>query len=110
MSENIELKEPIFKLSIRFSNGEMLHFVVDSAIDSRLITADTRYAVISTVSCQNPNECTDQTVVNLRDVTFVRTERVTLDQLAGEHRTAGLRAAARGVDDKAKTLSYLKFI
>jgi len=109
MSENIELKEPIFKLSVRFNNGETIHYIVDSAIDSRLLTPDTRYAVISSVSCQNPNDCTETTVINLRDVTFVRTERVTLDQLAGEHRMAGIRAV-RGSDDKVKTLSYVKFI
>ncbi|HEY6329027.1 MAG TPA: hypothetical protein VI756_06800 [Blastocatellia bacterium] len=110
MSENIELKEPIFKLSVRFSNGELLSFIVDSPIDSRLITPDTRYAMISTVNCHNPNECTDLTVVNLRDVTFVRTERVTLDQLAAEHRMAGIRVTGRPADEKLKTLSYLKFI
>jgi len=87
----------------------MVHYVVDSPIDSRSITPETRYAVISSVACQNPNECTEQTVINLRDVTFVRTERVTLDQLAAEHRMAGLRASGRG-DDKFKNLSYLKFI
>lgn len=109
MSEAIELKEPIFKLSVRFSNGELLSFIVDSPIDSRLITPDTRYAMISTVNCQNPNECADLTVVNLRDVTFIRTERVTLDQLAAEHRMAGIRITGRA-DDKLKSLSYLKFI
>ena len=51
------------------------------------------------------------TVINLRDVTFIRSERVTTEQLASEHRMAGMRATARTVSgDKIKSLSYLKFI
>jgi len=48
----------------------------------------------------------------LRDVTFIRTERVTIDQLAAEHRAAGLRSTGRSpFDDKLlKTLSQIKFV
>jgi hypothetical protein len=100
MTENIEIKDPIFKLSIRFSGGEVVHYIVNDAIDARLITPETRYAVVSSVSCDN-----------LRDVTFIRSERVTTEQLASEHRMAGMRATARTVSgDKIKSLSYLKFI
>ncbi|HKF56421.1 MAG TPA: hypothetical protein VKJ45_13280 [Blastocatellia bacterium] len=112
MSESIELREPLYKLSIRFSNGELLNFLVRDLIDSRMITTETRYAVISSVSIQDPSQCIDSTVVNLRDVTFIRTERVTLDQLAAEHRMAGIRSGNRSsFDDKLlKTLSHLKFV
>jgi hypothetical protein len=111
MTENIEIKDPIFKLSVRFSGGEVVHYIVNDAIDARLISPDTRYAVVSSVSCDNPNECTDVTVINLRDVTFIRTERVTTEQLAAEHRMAGMRATAPTVSGgKIKSLSYLKFI
>lgn len=112
MSESIELREPLYKLSVRFSNGELLNFLVRELIDSRMISAETRYAVISSVSTQDPSQCIDSTVVNLRDVTFIRTERVTIDQLAAEHRMAGIRSASRpAFDDKLlKTLSQLKFV
>jgi hypothetical protein len=45
-------------------------------------------------------------------VTYFKTERVTLDQLANERRMAGMHAsAASGHDDKLpKTISQLKFI
>jgi hypothetical protein len=47
----------------------------------------------------------------LRDVTFIRTERVSLDQLAAEHRI-GIRSAgvSSGDDRLPKNLAQLKFI
>jgi len=111
MGESIELREPLYKLTVRFSNGELLNFLVRDLIDSRMISTDTRYAVISSVSTHDPSQCIDSTVVNLRDVTFIRTERVTIDQLAAEHRMAGIRSGSRSFDDKLlKTLSQLKFV
>jgi hypothetical protein len=112
MSESIELREPLYKLSVRFSNGELLNFLVRDLIDSRMISTETRYAVISSVSTQDPSQCIDSTVVNLRDVTFIRTERVTIDQLAAEHRMAGMRSTNRPAFDEKllKTLSQLKFV
>ena len=112
MSESIQLKDPLYKLVVRFNNGEKVRYVTTDPIDARGITAETRYAVITSVSCQNPNECTDISVINMRDVTFIKTERVTLDQLAGEHRMAGIRSTeATSADDRLpKSLAQLKFV
>lgn len=112
MSENIQLKEPLFRLSVRFGNGEVVSFVADHPINADQVSPETRYAIITSISVANPNECTDITVINLRDVTFIRTERVTLDQLTSERRTAGIHSAgASVVDDRLpKTLSNIKFV
>jgi hypothetical protein len=112
MSESLQLHDPLFKLIVRFSNGEMIQHVLGDPIDARMITPETRYAVISSFSCQNPSECTDITVVNVRDVTFIKTERVTLDQLSAERRMAGIHSASTtSPDDRLpKTLSQVKFI
>jgi hypothetical protein len=112
MSESMQLREPLFKLIIRFSNGEMIHHVVAEPIDARHIASDTRYAVISCFSLQNPSECTDIAVVNLRDVTFIKTERVTLDQVATERRMAGLHTTSSSKEDDRmpKTMAQLRFI
>jgi hypothetical protein len=112
MSEAMQLRDPLYKLVVRFSNGEMVQHVVLDPIEARTITPETRYAVISSFSCQNPSECTDVTVVNLRDVTFFKTEQVTLEQLATERRMAGMRnAPAANPDDRLpKTLAQLRFI
>jgi len=112
MSESMQLREPLYKLIIRFGNGEVIHYVVAEPIEGRHVASDTRYAIITSFSLQNPSECTDVTVLNLRDVTYLKTERVTLDQLVGERRMAGLHAATSSKeDDRApKTLSQLRFI
>ncbi|HLG16308.1 MAG TPA: hypothetical protein VJH03_17645 [Blastocatellia bacterium] len=111
MSEQIQLREPLFKLIVRFSNGESVHYVAADPIDARALSADIRYAVISSYSCQNPSECTDTALVNLRDVTFIKTERVTLDQLAAERRMAGMRASSQSDADERlpKTIATIRF-
>jgi hypothetical protein len=112
MSESIELKDPLYKLVIRFSNGEMIQYVVSDPIASGAVTPDTRYGIITSLSCQNPSECAEVTVINLRDVTFIKTERVTLEQLSAERRPAGLSTSTspHGDDRLPKSLAQLKFI
>jgi hypothetical protein len=49
--------------------------------------------------------------VNLRDVSFLKTERVTLEQLASEHRIGIRSAALPGADDRLpKNLAQLRFV
>ena len=111
MSEGFQLRDPLFRLIVRFTNGETLQQVMTDPLDSRIITPETKYAVISTFSCQNPSLCSDIIVVNLRDVTFIKTERVTLEQLAAEHRIGIRSAGVSGSDDRLpKTLAQLKFV
>jgi hypothetical protein len=112
MSESLQLRDPLYKLIVRFSNGETIQHVVSDSIEARMISPETRYAVIISFSCQNPSECTDVTVVNLRDVSFIRTERVTLDQLSTERRMAGIHSASvASADDRLpKTLAQVKFV
>jgi hypothetical protein len=111
MSESINLQDPLFKLHVRFSNGEVIQYILSDHLDSRMITPDTRYAVISSFSCENPSQCSDTTVINLRDVSFIRTEQVTLEQLGAERRMAGIRNIGSPGDEKVvKNLSQIKFI
>ena len=112
MSESIKLPDTIFRLIIRFSNGEKFHYITDEQFLAHKIAPETRYAVISSFSLQNPAECTDVTLVNLENVAFLKTEKITLDELAAGKRTAGLHSQSASVsDDKLpKTLSQVKFI
>ena len=111
MSESLQLRDPLFRLNVRFTNGETLQQVMTDPLDSRMITPEIKYAVISSFSCQNPSLCTDIIVVNLRDVTFIKTERITLEQLASEHRIGIRSAGASGSDDRLpKNLAQLKFV
>jgi hypothetical protein len=111
MSEKIQLPDTLFKLIVRFSNGEMINYIVAKPLDSRAITPETRYAVIASFPIDSPNECTDISLVNLRDVTFVKTERVTLEQLSHDRRMAGIRSGGSSDDEKTpKTLAHLTFV
>ena len=111
MSESLQLPDPLFRLTIRFSNGETVQHILNDPIDSRTIAPETRYALVSSFSCQNPSICTDITLVNLRDVSFIRTERVTLEHLASEHRIGIRSAGISGADDRLpKNLAQIKFI
>lgn len=111
MSESLQLRDPLFRLTIRFTNGETLQQVMSDPLDSRIIIPETKYAVISTFSCQNPSVCSEVIVVNLRDVTFIKTERVTIEQLASEHRIGIRSSGVTGADDRLpKNLAQIKFI
>lgn len=110
MSEALQLRDPLFKLIIRFSNGESTHYISTEPIQPGMLTPDTRYAVIGCYSVLKPSEMTDLIVVNMRDVTFIKTERVTLDDLSKERRP-GIRSGGPEGDDRLpKTLAQLKFI
>ena len=110
MSESIELKEPLYKLVIRFSNGETIQYVVSDPIASGAVTPETRYGIITSLSCQDPSECAEVMVINMRDVTYLKTERATLEQLSAERRPAGLNTSPHGDDRLPKSLAHLKFI
>lgn len=112
MSESMQLKEPLYKLIVRYSNGEKIQHVVSEPIEARHITHETRYAVISSFSLLNPSECTDVAVINLRDVSFIKTERVSLDHLVTERRMAGLHASTSSKEDDRmpKSLAQIRFI
>jgi hypothetical protein len=111
MSESLQLRDPLFRLYVRFTNGETMQHVMTEPLDSRMLSPETKYAVISSFSCQKPSECIDVTLVNLRDVTFIRTERVTLEQLAGEHRIGIRSSGTPGADERLpKNLAQLKFV
>ena len=111
MSESIQLRDPLFRLAVRFTNGETMQHVMTEPLDVRMIAPETKYAVVSSFSCQNPSVCTEVTVVNLRDVSFIKTERVTLEQLAAEHRIGIRSAGVSGADDRLpKNVAQLKFV
>ena len=110
MSESIQLPDPLFRLTIRFSNGETVTHMMTDPLEPRVIAPELKYAIVSSYSCQNPNTGVEVAMINLRDVSYIKTERVTLEQLAGEHRI-GIRSAGVGGDDRLpKFLAQIKFV
>ncbi|HEY3136072.1 MAG TPA: hypothetical protein VGL29_08595 [Blastocatellia bacterium] len=111
MSESLQLRDPLFRLIIRFSNGEQVEHVMTDPVDTRAIAPETKYAIISLSSRQNPSICTEITVVNLRDVSYIKTERVTLEQLAAEHRIGIRSAGLADADDRLpKNIARIQFV
>jgi hypothetical protein len=113
MSETLQLREPLFRLIIRFSNGETVNYTVAEPVDHHKLEVQPRsFAVITSVLIEKPNEVSEVSVVSLRDVSMIRTERVTLDQLNTERRMAGIRSGTgTGPDEKhVKSLAKLSFI
>ena len=109
MSESFQLPDPLFRLTVRFSNGETVQHMMTDPLDVRTITPEIKYAVVSSYSCQNPSLGVEIAMINLRDVSYIKTERVTLDQLAGEHRI-GIRSAGVGDDRLPKHIAQIKFV
>jgi hypothetical protein len=111
MSESLQLRDPLFRLIIRFSNGEQVEHVMTDAVHTRAIAPETKYAIISLSSRQNPSICTEITVINLRDVSYIKSERVTLEQLAAEHRIGIRSAGLADADDRLpKNIAQIQFV
>ena len=110
MAESLPLPDTLYKLIIRFSNGEKINYLTVEPFAAHTITSDTRYAVVTSCAIQNPAECTALTVLNLAAVAYIKSEKITLDELATEHRTAGLRSPVSSDEHQPKTLSHVKFI
>jgi hypothetical protein len=112
MSESIELKDPIYKLIVKFGSGESIQFVTQQPLAPNAVTPESRYGVITSFSCQDPSECTEIAIVNLRQVAMIKTELVPVEQLTAERRMAGIRSGAgpTGDDKGPKSLAQIKFI
>jgi hypothetical protein len=42
MSEGLQLRDPLFRLNIRFTNGEQMQHVMTEPLDSRMIAPETK--------------------------------------------------------------------
>src|SRR5687767_3629735 len=110
MAESMPLPETLFKLIIRFSNGEKVSYVTSEPFATGSINSDTRYALVTSCLIQNPAECTEVNLINLSDVAFIKSEKITREEFASERRTAGLRAPVSSEDHQPKSFSQVKFI
>ena len=109
MSEKLELRDPLFKLIVRFTNGETNQHVLTDPMDSGSISSDARFAIITSVSIDRPYEVSEFELINLRDVTLIKTERSTVEELITERRKAGLRAPD-SEEKSIKTVAQIRFI
>ena len=110
MAESMQLPDTLYKLIVRFNNGEKIGYLTTEPLAAHTISGDTRYAVITSCSIQNPSECAEVNLINLTDVAFIKSEKITVEELAAERRTAGLRSQAHSEENQPKTVSQVKFI
>ena len=110
MAESMQVPEILYKLIIRFNNGEKIGYLTTELLSTAALSPDTRYAIVTSCSIQNPAECTEVTVLNLSDIAYIKSEKITLEELAAERRTAGLRSPTSGDEHQPKAVSHVKFI
>lgn len=97
-SHTAEEKSPegtplLHRLSIRFTNGETLRYDVREPLHAEDIPSTIRFAVISSYLCESPDTCAEIILLNLNDVSYIKTEHITFSQL--ERTEPGRRGEAQ---------------
>jgi len=98
------------RLTIRFTSGETFVYIVREALHAEDIPASARFAVIHSYQCENEENCTEIVLLNLNDVSYIRTEHITDEQLRSEeemHRQNQEQSHAIGLHHP---LSHIGFI
>lgn len=97
-----------YRLSIRFTNGEVERFVTHEPIDGSRITERTRYAIVRTR--RRDSDDMDQVFVAcMDDVSFVKTQR--LEQKELRHRVTGMTGLTPGDDpDGPEKIATIEFV
>ncbi|MBC7910865.1 MAG: hypothetical protein H7Y30_10225 [Pyrinomonadaceae bacterium] len=75
------------RLTIRFTSGETLLYTVREALHAEDIPVNVRFVVINSYLCDKPEECTEIVLLNLNDVSYIKTEHVTEEELQREATT-----------------------
>ena len=97
-----------YRLSIRFTNGEVERFVTHEPIDGARITERTRYAIVRTRR-RDADDMDQVFVACMDDVSFVKTQR--LDQKELRHRVTGMTGLTPGDDpDGPELIATIEFV
>jgi hypothetical protein len=75
------------RLTIRFTSGETFVYIVREPLHAEDIPASARFAVIHSYQCETEEQCTEIVLLNLNDVSYIRTEHITDEQLRSEEET-----------------------
>lgn len=100
------------RLTIRFTNGETFIYTVAEPLHAEDIAATARFAVISSYHCEpgKPEECHEIVLLNLNDVSYIRTEHITDAQLEKEELTKKEAASQTSTTTTPQRLSRIGFI
>ena len=75
------------RLTIRFTNGETFVYTVGEALHAEDITAGHRFAVIHSYKYESPEQCDEIVLLNLNNISYIKTEHVTQGELEREEAT-----------------------
>lgn len=75
------------RLTIRFTNGETFIYTVSEPLHAEDIASSARFAVISSYECETPDKCHEIVLLNLNDISYIRTEHITEAALEKEELT-----------------------
>lgn len=87
----------LHRMTIRFSSGEVFSYVVREPLHAEDIPPTARFAVIHSYMCETEEKCTEIILLNLNDISYIRTEHMTEQDLRREeeakteHRAVGTR-------------------
>jgi hypothetical protein len=98
------------RLTIRFTNGETFIYTVSEPLHAEDISSGIRFAVISSYLCETPDKCDEIVLLNLNDVSYIRTEHITNEALEKEELTKKESARQQSTIGTPQRLSRIGFI
>ena len=96
-----------YRLSIRFTNGEVERFVMRQPIDGTQINDRTRYAIVRTMR-RDSDDPEQVFVACMDDVSYVKTQR--LEQKELRHRVTGITGSIAEEQDGPETIATIQFV
>jgi hypothetical protein len=98
------------RLTIRFTNGETFIYTVAEPLHAEDIAATARFAVITSYLCEKPEDCHEIVLLNLNDISYIRTEHITDAELEKEELTKKETERQQSTIGAPQRLSRIGFI
>ena len=98
-----------YRLTIRFTNGETMLYTVREPLHAQDISSDVRFVVVSSYLCETPERCDEILLLNLNEVSYVRTKDISLAELAREEelRREGQSQEPGGVPRRLARIGFI---
>ena len=98
------------RLTIRFTNGETFVYTVGEALHAEDISAEHRFAVIHSYKYESPVECDEIMLLNLNNISYIKTEHITEKELQREETTRSEAEHTHEGTSAPRHLSHIGFI
>lgn len=98
------------RMTIRFTNGETFIYTVAEPLHAEDIAATARFAVITSYLCEKPEDCHEMVLLNLNDISYIRTEHITDAELEKEELTKREASQQQSTIGNPQRLSRIGFI